>query len=342
MAVEPIPGFKSLKTHHCITGSILHIYTFHEYDISEDMLLGLGSGLGFIYWHMKGAPPFIGGRANIERPGVEGLERTLGRRTGVVVRSFRTSSARKAESSLLEMLDANRPVMLQVDMGYLPYLDLPEDYHFGYHVVVAAGYDPENRQVLIADRDKDLHAISLATLEQARGSKFKPFPPQHAWWSYDFSEAHAPRAEDILIAIREVSTGMLEPPISNFGVKGIRKTAKQALEWHQTMDDDELRWTCFNTFIFIDAMGGTGGGIFRYMYSRFLREAAVILGDERLVGVSDTVWSIADRWQEVAGIFKLAADKDMDPQAILTEITAPLMEIADQEEQVWELLLTIV
>jgi hypothetical protein len=58
--------------------------------------------------------------------------------------------------------------------------------------------------------------------------------------------------------------------------------------------------------------------------------------------VSDTVWSISDRWQEVAGIFKLAADKDMDPQAILTETTAPLMEIADQEEQVWELLLTIV
>jgi hypothetical protein len=342
MAVEPIPGFKSLKTHHCITGSILHIYTFHDYDISEDMLLGLGSGLGFIYWHMKGAPPFIGGRANIERPGVEGLEKTLGRRTGVAVESFRTSSARKAESSLLEMLDANEPVMLQVDMGYLPYLDLPEDYHFGYHVVVAAGYDPDNRRVLISDRDEDLHVISLDALEQARGSKFKPFPPQHAWWGYDFSEAHALRAEDILIAIREVSTGMLEPPISNFGVKGIRKTAKQALKWHETMDNEELRWTCLNTFIFIDAIGGTGGGIFRYMYSRFLREAAVILGDERLVVVSDEVRSIGDRWQEVAGLFKLAANQHMDPQAILTETTSPLLEIADQEEKVWELLLTIV
>jgi hypothetical protein len=306
------------------------------------MLLGLGSGVGFIYWHMKGAPPFIGGRANIERPGVEGLEKTLGRRTGVVVESFRTSSARKAEKSLLKMLDANEPVMLQVDMGYLPYLDLPEDYHFGYHVIVAAGYNPENRQVLIADRDKDLHVISYETLEQARGSKFKPFPPQHAWWSYDFNDAHPPRTEDIILAIGDVSTGMLEPPLSNFGVKGIRKTARRALKWHETMDEDELRWTCFNIFIFIDAMGGTGGGIFRYMYSRFLKEAAVKLGDERLVGLGDTFWGIGDLWQGVAGIFNRAAARDVDPRKILPETTAPLLEIADREEQAWELLLSIV
>ncbi len=44
-----------------------HIYAFYGHDISEDMLLGLGSGLGFIYWHMKGIPPMFGGRANVGR-----------------------------------------------------------------------------------------------------------------------------------------------------------------------------------------------------------------------------------------------------------------------------------
>ena len=128
-------------------------------------------------------------------------------------------------------------------------------------------------------------------------------------------------AEDVLLAIREVSTGMLEPPISNFGVKGIRKTAKRVLKWYESMDDDELRWTCFNCFIFIDAKGGTGGGIFRYMYSRFLKEAAAILGDERLVEAGDKVRGIGDRWQDVAGIFKRAADmtgRDVDVDGVIT------------------------
>jgi hypothetical protein len=38
---SPIPGFKSLCTHHCITGSMRHIYDFHNHSISEEMLLGL-------------------------------------------------------------------------------------------------------------------------------------------------------------------------------------------------------------------------------------------------------------------------------------------------------------
>jgi hypothetical protein len=74
MDIKTIPAFKPLITHHCITGSLRHMYEFHHYPISEDLLLGVGAGLGFIYWHMKGIPPLFGGRANFERPGEQGLE----------------------------------------------------------------------------------------------------------------------------------------------------------------------------------------------------------------------------------------------------------------------------
>ena len=180
--LKPLDGFQALATHHCITGSMRHIYEFHHYPISEEMLLGLGSGVGFLYWHQKGTDPFYGGRANVERPGVEGLEKTVGRRTGVRVESQRTSSARKAERALLELLDAEEPVMIMLNMGFLPYLDLPEGYHFGAHAVVVAGYDPQTQDVLIADRDGELHAVSWQDLGRARGSRFKPFPPQHCWY----------------------------------------------------------------------------------------------------------------------------------------------------------------
>ena len=127
---------------------------------------------------------------------------------------------------------------------------------------------------------------------------------------------------------------MLEPPISNVGVKGIRKAAKRALKWPDQMDEDELRFTLFNTFIFIDATGGTGGGIFRYMFSRFLREAAEITGDARLNESADAFQHIGDRWQEVAAIFKGGWEAE-DPAAMLPETTAPMMEIADLEEAAW-------
>jgi hypothetical protein len=334
MTPEPLEGFQHFATHHCVTGSMRHIYAYNDHDISEDMLLGIGAGVSFSYWHFKGQTPFMGGRGNVGRPSEEGLEKTAGRRTGVVVESYTTSSARKAERMLLEMLDAGQPVMIQCDMGFLPYFDFGDvDYHFGWHIVVVCGYDAETRQVLIADRD-GVYPVSMDDLAKARGSKFKPFPPMHKWYTFDFSNKRQPTAEEVREAIAEQAKAMLEPPISNVGVKGIRKAAKRAFKWPGQMDEDELRLTLFNMFIFIDATGGTGGGAFRYMFSRFLREAAVITGDARLNQSADSFQHIGDRWQEVAAIFERGWEAD-DPVTVLSETTAPLMEIAGLEEAAW-------
>ncbi len=334
MTLKPLEGFKSLETRHCVTGSMRHVYAYNDHDISEDMLLGIGAGVSFSYWHFKGQTPFMGGRGNVSRPGEEGLEKTTGRRTGVVVESYITSSARKAERTLLEMLDAGQPVMIQCDMGFLPYFDFGDtDYHFGWHIVVVCGYDAETRQVLIADRD-GLHPVSMEDLEKVRGSTYKPFPPRHKWYTFDFSNKRQPTADEVREAIAEQARGMLEPPISNIGVKGIRKAAKRALKWPDQMDEEELRFTLFNMFIFIDATGGTGGGAFRYMFSRFLREAAAIMGDARLEESADAFQHIGDKWQEVAEIFKRGW-KAKDPAAMLAETTAPMMDLADLEESAW-------
>jgi hypothetical protein len=127
---------------------------------------------------------------------------------------------------------------------------------------------------------------------------------------------------------------MLEGPISNLGVRGIRKAAERVRKWPDTMDAETLRWACFNNFIFIDAQGGTGGGIFRYMYSRFLKEAAGITGDARLAEVGEELRTIGDKWQVVAETFKRGAEME-DPAAVLPETTEPLLELADLEEAAW-------
>jgi hypothetical protein len=111
-----------------------HIYAFNGHDLSEDLLLGLGEGVGFMYWHAKGQPPFLGGRTSPE----PSMEAVAGQRTGVKIQIHHTNSSRKARQTLLDLLAAGQPVMLQVDMGFLPYFNFGgEAYHFGGHVVVA-------------------------------------------------------------------------------------------------------------------------------------------------------------------------------------------------------------
>jgi hypothetical protein len=332
MSLKPLAGFQHFTTHHCATGSLRHIYVFNGHPLSEEMLLGLGGGVSFSYWHFKGQTPFMGGRGGVRPPL---LEDVTAHRTGVSARTQTTSSPRKAEQALLAMLQAGQPVMIQCDMGFLPYFDFGDiDYHFGWHVVVVCGLDREARQVLVADRDEALHPVSMERLALARGSKHQPFPPAHKWWAFDFSHKRLPTAAEVRQAIREQAQSMLAPPISNVGVRGIRKAAQAAPLWPGQMSEEELRTTLFNSFLFIDAAGGTGGGIFRYMFSRFLREAAEITADARLEQSADVFRQIGDCWQEVAALFREAWQAP-DPAAALPQVTAPMLAIADLEEAAW-------
>ncbi len=335
MTVFPFPGFKSLSTHHCVTGSMLHIYHFRGHRLSEDMLLGIGSGLGFVYWHPRGAAPMLGGRANVGRPGEEGLEITTGRRTGVRIERHSTGSERKAQAALVAQLEAGEPVMLQVDMGFLPYFDnLPEGFHFGYHVIVAAGYDASTGQVLIADRDPAMHAVSLEDLARARGSTYRPFPPRNTWYTFDFAEMRSPHPEEVHRALSEVCQGMLGAPIANLGVRGIHKAANEVRKWPTRMDGPSLRQACLSAFLFIDAAGGTGGGLFRLMYARFLNEAAGLLSAPALDEAGSALLSAGADWQEVASEFQRASQA-ADPGEALSGIPPRLAALADKEGAIW-------
>lgn len=341
MTLTPVPGFVALKTHHCVTGSLRHIYHYYGHPFSEELLLGLGAGVGFVYWHTRGNLPFIGGRANLERPGVEGLEKAVGRRTGVLVNTFRTESTARAEADLLEKLRADQPVMLVLDMGFLPYFDFRgEEYHFGQHVVVACGYDQESGQVLIADRDAKLHPVSLADLAKARNSRYQPFPPHNTWYTFDFDQAHPPEAAEIWQAIHDCATGMLEPPISNLGIKGIAKAAQRILHWPQLLNEKQLRDTCLYTAIMIDARGGSGGGLFRYMYGRFLSEVSELTSQPALSAVGEQMQAIGDQWQRAADIFERAASS-ANPAQSLSDVSTLFRQIAELESSSWHSLLQL-
>ncbi len=333
MGTKPLDGFQSIETHHCVTGSMRHVYLYHGHAISEEMLLGVGGGVGFVYWHVKGTDPFIGGRRK-GLPG-HGFEECVGHRTGVQVSGFTTGSKDKAERTLISMLGSGQPVMLQVDMGLLPYFDFGGyDYHFGAHFVVACGYDQKSHQVLIADRDKPFHVVSMHQLEQARSSICQPYSPKHRWFAFDFARKHLPIARDVMTAIAEQVAEMLEPPIRNLGIKGIRKAAQMVSRWPHAMSADALRRTMFNSYVLIDAIGGTGGGLFRYMFGRFLSEAAAITGLEQLVPSANEFERLGDQWQEIAQGFKQGSES-RNPAPHIADVSKRLLEISDPEETAW-------
>ena len=191
--------------------------------------------------------------------------------------------------------------------------------------------------MLVADRDGDkgFHPVSLEALARARGSTFQPFPPRNTWYTFDFSTNRLPTADQVRQAIAEQVDAMLHPPIQNLGVAGIRKAAQMLPRWPASMDEEALRMALFNGLLFIDATGGTGGGLFRFMFGRFLLEAAAITGEKGLEESAAEFAHLGDRWQVAARAFQAAAGAP-DPAAAMLEIPPLLHELHALEGAAWQ------
>jgi hypothetical protein len=334
--IAPFDNCPAMDGYHCQTSSLTKIFHYNKHPLSEDMIFGLGAGMGFIYWKMKMGSSdyvFIGGRGNNKE-----FFNDIGKRTGVKIVAKSTSSVKKAETLLLEKLPKKKPVMVYGDMGFLPWFDLPKDYHFGGHTFVVCGYDGKN-SVLASDIDQKANGlkrgfyypISLKQLSKARSSTYKPFPPKNTYLEFEFRNYHNPKIEDIYSAIKQTIESQLNPPIKNIGIKGMRHTAKELLKWPNIFNDKELRMNLFSLYIFFE-IGGTGGGCFRYMYSRFLKESAKITGNEGLSEASEKVYESGKMFSKIGLLFKNSENEHNINEKI--EIASEeFKRIADIEEE---------
>lgn len=313
-----VKGLRPFIGKHCETTALKRVLGYHELSLSEEMLLGLGGGIGFIYWHMKRMPaPFIGSRSGKSTEFVT----SLGRRIGAEVTIVETASAKKGYTKLKALLSAGEPAVVYGDMAYLPYFALPEVAHFGGHVFVVFGLDEEANRVHIYDRSQDPVTVTIDDLARARGSKFPPFPPRHRLLRIKYPSRLEDLTAGIEESIRECCRGMLKPPMTNMGLKGMEKWSKLVMKWPEKFTGLNLLGALMNGFIYIET-GGTGGSAFRPMYAKFLEEASKVTNQPalnevaRLLQRSAAVWSqiasglMPDSWPSLKRMRELILDKN--------------------------------
>jgi hypothetical protein len=101
-------------------------------------------------------------------------------------------------------------------------------------------------------------------------------------------------------------------------------------------NDNDLRMNLFTLYIFI-GIGGTGGGCFRYMYSRFLKEAQSITGQKPLAEASAMFEQSGKKFTEIGLLFKDAQHSD-NIEASLQTASQKFNEIAAIEEAAYTFL----
>jgi hypothetical protein len=248
------------------------------------MLLGLASALGMLYWEMKFMPtPFIGA---LNAKELEIFERSVTRLGGQLV-PHQTTSPLKGHQELKAVLKAGKPAITFVDMAFMPYFfredaQIPfEKAHFGGHTVVVYGLDEKNGIVSISDRLAKPLSVPLKYFQMARASCHQPFPPRHKLVELRIPANPKPLREVLPAAIKNNLKWMMNPPISNFGLKGYLKFKQQFPTWYERFDAHKFLLALSSMFIYMET-GGSGGAWVRCMYSRFLKEAAEALNKPML------------------------------------------------------------
>ena len=298
-----ISNFVPAGGKHCVSNALKQVFHYYGQELSEEMIFGLASGLNFFYFELKNLPfPLIGGRSKIGR-----FEESLACNLGVSIETHKTSSSRKAYDELKKLISRDVPVVIYVDMNPLSYLGMPEDVHFGGHAVVVFGIDEEREIAYVSDRDGGenhhaYHEVPLHELTRARSSTYKPFPPMNKWLTFDLSDMWPLEHRIIFEAIRETCTVMCCAPVRNLGIKSIELFSRKVREW-STFEKDTFKGSCFNAYVMINAVGGTGGGAFRRMYGNFLKESSKIVDSEELLQNGKEYLTLSELWDDIADTF---------------------------------------
>ncbi|MFJ5264948.1 BtrH N-terminal domain-containing protein [Streptomyces sp. NPDC088387] len=283
---------------HCETTALGVLLRHEGLDLSEPMLLGLGSGLSFVYWDSKAIGfPFLGGRV---RPFE--LTRNLTANLGLELVVAETTSPRKAWQNVAAPIDVGRPVGLQLDSYHLDYFS--SRVHFGGHVVAMYGYDAQDAYLVDTAPQGGAVSTGLAALARARAER-GPMTAKHRSFTIS-APGGPPRPEERIIpAIKTCAEVFLNPPIANLGHRGIDKAAKQVPKWLQRGDDprDDLTRTAV-----LMERAGTGGALFRNLYRDFLAESAQLIDSGHLRAGHALYAEAAALWTQVAGLIGTAGE----------------------------------
>lgn len=128
---------------HCETGSIRNLLKFYGYEISEPMILGIGSGLTFIHFPF---PMFANHEAPIFRimPTKVFANFTKNLNLNSKVKTFRDKE--KSMKKLDELLDKGIPTGLVTEISKISYFKaaMPVGHRFSGHHIVVVGKENDN------------------------------------------------------------------------------------------------------------------------------------------------------------------------------------------------------
>ncbi len=127
---------------------------------------------------------------------------------GIELKKRVESDSYKAFEFLKQKLDQSQPVMITLDLHYLPYLPYSEKKYHNLHFLLMTGYNEESNQASVIDSFAGYQGtLPLAILSKARQSRINGHAIQNCWYEFEFtnntSKTLDDRLQDLLLTCKK-------------------------------------------------------------------------------------------------------------------------------------------
>jgi hypothetical protein len=288
--------FEHNSAAHCECGVTSNILRFYGIQLSEPMILGLGSGLFFSYM------PFI----TLHGMPVVSFRPLPGRIFSRVAKQMKVKTCtryyplreEKSMEKLDELLSRGIPTGVVVGVYQLPYFPKEYRFHFNAHNLCVIG--KENDTYSVSDPvSVVINQLSHKELKRVRHAKGTYPPLGKMYWIKQIPQKQADLNVAIINSIKLNCKRMLDIPIPYFGVRGIVTMANKMRHWETKFGTRKAALHLAQTIRMLEEIG-TGGAGFRYMYAAFLQEASDHMKQPILKELSRQMTQIGDLWRNFA------------------------------------------
>ncbi len=342
-----IKEFNHVLGEHCESTSMRDVLEYIGLPLSEPMVFGLDATMGFSYFQgqTQGSMPiFVGGKQGTI------TENSLACRVlGVKIIEEQFQSADTAWERSKALLLKKIPLLIRIEMAYLPNIKLPEGEYFGGHILSIVGFDSED--AFLYERDmKDPVKLPIDVLKRGRSSKEDSwFPPKNAHYILEKRPKRPPLSAAVKLAIQQTVKNMLAASVNSLGLQGMKMFIQSIPCWKEIITGKKPAVTLELMYGYMEEFG-TGGALFRNLFRDFLEE--IISHPEITGGVRpwrtdeidlvreqlELIRQSAQRWTRFAKELKKAVEKgkeDCVNNLDLKELEGLGWEILELEELVF-------
>ncbi len=318
--------FEAKASAHCESGATTNMLRYYGLDMNEPLAFGIGAGLyfGHLPFLKMNYMPVTTFRA---MPG-KVFTRTC-KHLGLGYFRKRYKDPEESMRELDKVLEAGKPVGLQVGVYNLPFFPAEYRMHYNMHNMVVYGKEGNNYYV----GDSIVPGEHMLTREELMRVRYPngDFNPKGRMYYITSVPEKVDYRSAVLKGIKKVIYEMT-PPFWMVGIRGLRFLSKRIRKWPVKLGD-KMASRNLGQLILMQEEVGTGGCGYRYIFAAFMLEAERILNDPKFRDFATRVNDIAAKWRAFSYQGARNCKERSGPEVTYDALGDMLWEIADLEER---------